>query len=83
MQRPRGRKGAHRRALCPGRASEQPAGIRRRTPAEQANDLPSAIAAFKQFLVLSPDDPSAAPVKQQIALLEQQLKTNSLLQPSG
>jgi tetratricopeptide (TPR) repeat protein len=51
--------------------------------AEQANDLPSAIAAFKQFLVLSPDDPSAAQVKQQIALLEQQLKTNSLLQPSG
>jgi tetratricopeptide (TPR) repeat protein len=51
--------------------------------AGQANDLPSAIAAFKQFLVLSPDDPSAAQVKQQIALLEQQLKTNSLLQPSG
>jgi tetratricopeptide (TPR) repeat protein len=51
--------------------------------AQQANDLPSAIAAFKQFLVLSPDDPSAAQVKQQIALLERQLKANSLLQPSG
>jgi tetratricopeptide (TPR) repeat protein len=51
--------------------------------AQQANDLPSAIAAFKQFLVLAPNDPSAAQVKQEIALLEQELKTNSLLQPSG
>ena len=51
--------------------------------AQQANDLPSAIAAFKQFLVLAPKDPSAPQVKQEIALLEQELKTNSLLQPSG
>jgi uncharacterized protein (TIGR02996 family) len=51
--------------------------------AQQANDAKSAIAAYKQFLVLAPSDPSAPQVKQQIKLLEQSLKSSSLLQPSG
>jgi tetratricopeptide (TPR) repeat protein len=51
--------------------------------AQEANDAKSAIAAYKQFLTLAPNDPSAPQVKQQIAALEQSLKANSLLQPSG
>jgi Flp pilus assembly protein TadD len=51
--------------------------------AQQAGDAESAIAAYKQFLTLAPNDPSAPQVKQQIALLEQSLKADSLLQPSG
>jgi tetratricopeptide (TPR) repeat protein len=51
--------------------------------AQQAGDAKSAIAAYKQFLALAPNDPSAPQVKQQIGLLEQSLKTNSLVQPSG
>jgi tetratricopeptide (TPR) repeat protein len=51
--------------------------------AQQANDATSAIAAYKQFLKLAPNDPSAPQVKQQIQLLEQSLKSSSLLQPSG
>ena len=51
--------------------------------AQQAGDAKSAIAAYKQFLTLAPTDPSASQVKQQIALLEQQLNGSSLLQPSG
>lgn len=38
--------------------------------AENANDIPSAIAAYKQFLKLAPDDPSAAAVKDRLKLLE-------------
>jgi tetratricopeptide (TPR) repeat protein len=51
--------------------------------AQQAGDAKSAVAAYKQFLALAPNDPSAPQVKQQITLLEQSLKANSLLQPSG
>jgi tetratricopeptide (TPR) repeat protein len=51
--------------------------------AQQANDFQSAIAAFQQFLDLAPNDPAAAQVKQQVALLKQQLKANPLPQQSG
>jgi tetratricopeptide (TPR) repeat protein len=51
--------------------------------AQQAGDLQAAIDAYKRFLVLAPDDPSADQVKQEIKLLEQSQKANSLLQPSG
>jgi tetratricopeptide (TPR) repeat protein len=51
--------------------------------AQEANDAESAIAAYKKFLDLAPNDPSAAQVKQQIDFLEQQLKANPLLQQSG
>jgi tetratricopeptide (TPR) repeat protein len=51
--------------------------------AQEAGDAEAAIDAYQRFLVLAPNDPSAPQVKQQIALLEQQLKGNSLLQPSG
>jgi tetratricopeptide (TPR) repeat protein len=51
--------------------------------AQEAGDAQAAIDAYRQFLALAPNDPSAPQVKQQIALLEQQLKSNSLLQPSG
>jgi tetratricopeptide (TPR) repeat protein len=51
--------------------------------AQEANDAQSAIAAYQKFLVLAPSDPSATQVKQQIEFLQQQLKTNPLLQQSG
>jgi tetratricopeptide (TPR) repeat protein len=38
--------------------------------AENANDPASAIAAYKQFLKLAPDDPSAAAVKSRLQLLQ-------------
>ena len=38
--------------------------------AEAANDLPTAIAAYKAFLRLAPEDQSAAAVKQRVAELE-------------
>jgi tetratricopeptide (TPR) repeat protein len=50
---------------------------------QEASDYESAIAAYKKFLELAPNDPSAPQVKQQIAILKQQLKGNSLLQQSG
>jgi tetratricopeptide (TPR) repeat protein len=45
--------------------------------AQQAGDYPSAVAAYKQFLTLAPNDPSAPQVKQQVQLLEQTLKGTS------
>jgi tetratricopeptide (TPR) repeat protein len=51
--------------------------------AQEANDAESAIAAYQTFLSLTPNDPSAAQVKQQIEFLKQQLKANPLLQQSG
>jgi tetratricopeptide (TPR) repeat protein len=45
--------------------------------AENANDLPSAVAAYEQFLKLAPDDPSAEAVKARV----EQLKAAS--QPTG
>lgn len=41
--------------------------------AETANDLPTAIAAYKRFLKLAPEDQSAPAVKERIAELEQRL----------
>ena len=38
--------------------------------AENAGDYPSAIAAYKKFLTLAPDDPSAAAVKARVEQLE-------------
>jgi tetratricopeptide (TPR) repeat protein len=51
--------------------------------AQEAGDAEAAIAAYRQFLALAPSDPTAPDVKAQIKLLEQQVKGNSLLQPSG
>jgi tetratricopeptide (TPR) repeat protein len=39
--------------------------------ANQAGDTPAEIAAYKRFLVLAPDDPSATLVRQQIKQLQQ------------
>jgi regulator of sirC expression with transglutaminase-like and TPR domain len=50
---------------------------------QEASDYESAIAAYKKFLELAPNDPSAPQVKQQIEILEQQLKGNPSLQQSG
>jgi len=41
--------------------------------AETANDLPTAIAAYKRFLTLAPEDQSAPAVKEHIAQLEARL----------
>lgn len=38
--------------------------------AENANDLPSAVAAYEQFLKLAPDDPSADAVKARVEQLK-------------
>ena len=38
--------------------------------AETAQDYPSAVTAYRRFLALSPDDPSAQEVRQRIRLLE-------------
>jgi tetratricopeptide (TPR) repeat protein len=43
--------------------------------AQQAADYQSALAAYKRFLALAPNDPSAPQVKQQVALLEQTLQS--------
>ena len=41
--------------------------------AETASDLPTAIAAYKRFVKLAPEDQSAPAVKERIALLEERL----------
>ena len=41
--------------------------------AETANDLPTAIAAYKRFLKLAPDDQSAPAVAERITLLEERV----------
>lgn len=41
--------------------------------AETANDLPTAIAAYKSFLKLAPDDQTAPAVAERIALLEERV----------
>ena len=41
--------------------------------AETANDLPTAVAAYKRFLELAPEDQSAPAVKERITLLEERL----------
>ena len=42
--------------------------------AEQVRDFPKAIAAYKRFIVLAPDDPSAEIVKTQITQLQAALQ---------
>ena len=50
---------------------------------QSANDLGAAIAAYRQFLALAPDDASASLVKRQLKILVAQQKAGSSLQPSG
>lgn len=50
---------------------------------QSAQDIPSAIAAYRQFLALAPDDASAPLVKQQLKILVAQQKAGSSLLPSG
>jgi tetratricopeptide (TPR) repeat protein len=50
---------------------------------QSANDIAAAIAAYRQFLALAPDDPSAPLVKQQLKILAAQQKAGSSLLPSG
>ena len=50
---------------------------------QSANDVESAIAAYRQFLTLAPDDGSAPLVKQQLKVLRAQQKAGSSLVPSG
>jgi cytochrome c-type biogenesis protein CcmH/NrfG len=46
--------------------------------AEQAQDTKTAVAAYKTFLKLAPEDPLAAPVRQRVKQMEkQQLPTAS------
>jgi cytochrome c-type biogenesis protein CcmH/NrfG len=45
--------------------------------AQQAGDYQVAIAAYKRFLKLAPDDPNAAIVKQQLKLLKQQVSASA------
>ena len=50
---------------------------------QSANDIESAIAAYRQFLALAPDDANAPLVKQQLKVLVAQQKAGSSLVPSG
>jgi tetratricopeptide (TPR) repeat protein len=50
---------------------------------QSASDYTGAIAAYRQFLALAPDDASAPLVKQELKLLEAQQKAGSQLLPSG
>ena len=50
---------------------------------QSAADYPSAIAAYRRFLALAPDDASAPLVKQELKILEAQQKASSSLLPSG
>jgi tetratricopeptide (TPR) repeat protein len=45
--------------------------------AEAANDLPTAVAAYKKFLQLAPEDQSAAAVRQHLKDLEQRVSPAS------
>jgi tetratricopeptide (TPR) repeat protein len=47
---------------------------------EQAGDYDTAIAAYKQFMKLAPDDPNVPAIKRQIQLLEQQKQFQSQIQ---
>ena len=38
--------------------------------AESANDTPTAVAAYKKFLKLAPDDPSAGLIRQRLKQLK-------------
>jgi len=44
--------------------------------AEQASDTPTALAAYRRFLVLAPEDPTAPAIRQRIKQIEQQAKTS-------
>ena len=50
---------------------------------QSAADYPSAIAAYRRFLALAPDDASAPLVKQELKILEAQQKASSSSPPSG
>jgi tetratricopeptide (TPR) repeat protein len=50
---------------------------------QSAADYKSAIAAYRHFLELAPDDASAPLVKQELKLLQAQQKAGSSLLPSG
>ena len=50
---------------------------------QSANNIKSAIAAYRQFLGLAPDDASAPLVKRQLKILVAQQKAGSSLPPSG
>ena len=66
---PGGRRAPGRREGDPERP-EHP--VRSRETAEQATDTKSAIAAYKRFLKLAPEDPTAPAVRQRIKQLKQQ-----------
>ena len=51
--------------------------------AQAARDYGAAIDAYREFLALAPNDPTADQVKAQIKVLEQALEGNPLLQQSG
>ncbi len=50
---------------------------------QAAQDIASAIAAYRQFLALAPDDASAPLVKRQLKILVAQQKAGSSVLPSG
>ena len=50
---------------------------------EQAADYTSAIAAYKRFIKLAPDDPNVPAIRRQIALLEAQLQIQASTAQTG
>jgi cytochrome c-type biogenesis protein CcmH/NrfG len=53
-----------------GTSAEPTALLQWASAAQSANDLPTAIQAYKQFLKVSPDNPNAPTVRQNLAQLE-------------
>jgi tetratricopeptide (TPR) repeat protein len=49
----------------------------------QAGDYTSAIAAYKRFIRLAPDDPNVPAIRDHIKLLESQQRIQSQIQPTG
>jgi tetratricopeptide (TPR) repeat protein len=50
---------------------------------EQAGDYDTAIAAYKRFMKLAPDDPNVPAIKQRIQLLEAQKRIQPQIQPGA
>jgi cytochrome c-type biogenesis protein CcmH/NrfG len=50
---------------------------------EQAGDYASAIAAYKRFIKLAPDDPNVPAIRRQIQLLEAQQQIQPQIQPGA
>jgi tetratricopeptide (TPR) repeat protein len=61
-------------AAAKGTSNEENALLQWAGAAQNANDLPTAVKAYKRFLKIAPDNPNAATVRQTLAQLQASLK---------